>query len=75
MLRTLCETGKKSQEQKPGSFVGELLRAVFTIPEALDHEQADYRDTRYDKAHANAGDCAIQYPECKQSILNAPFVQ
>lgn len=75
MLRTLCETGQKSQEQEPGSFVGEILRAVFTIPEALDHEQVAYRDTRYDKAHSHLGDCVAMYPECKESIWDAHFVQ
>ncbi|XP_017968475.1 uncharacterized protein LOC108659850 [Drosophila navojoa] len=75
VLRTLCETGQKSHEQEPGSFVGELLRAVFTIPEALDHEPVAYRDTRYDKAHAHDGDCAALYPKCKMSIWDAPFVQ
>ncbi|KAH8414058.1 hypothetical protein KR222_003772, partial [Zaprionus bogoriensis] len=75
VLRTLCETGQKSQEREPGSFVGELLRAVFTMPEALDQEAVAYRDTRYDKAHAAQGDCAALYPDCQRSIWEAPFVQ
>jgi len=75
VLRTLCETGQKSGEREPGSFVGELLRAVFTIPEGLDHDPVAYRDTHYDKAHAHIGDCAALYPECKQSIWDAPFIQ
>ncbi|KAH8414060.1 hypothetical protein KR222_003775 [Zaprionus bogoriensis] len=75
VLRTLCETGQKSQEREPGSFVGELLRAVFTMPEALDQEAVAYRDTRYDKAHAAEGDCAALYPDCQRSIWEAPFVQ
>ncbi|KAH8359127.1 hypothetical protein KR093_004485, partial [Drosophila rubida] len=75
VLRTLCETGQKSNEREPGSFVGELLRAVFTIPEALDHEPVAYRDTHYDRAHAHDGDCAALYPDCKQSIWDAPFIQ
>ncbi|EDW04955.1 GH24022 [Drosophila grimshawi] len=75
VLRTLCETGQKSNEKEPGSFVGELLRAVFTIPEALDHEPVAYRDTRYDKAHAHKNDCAVLFPECKHSIWDAPFIQ
>lgn len=75
VLRTLCETGQKSNEHEPGSFAGELLRAVFTIPEALDHEPVAYRDSRYDKAHAHKGDCAALYPECKLSIWDAPFIQ
>ncbi|KAH8384032.1 hypothetical protein KR009_011794 [Drosophila setifemur] len=76
VLRTLCETGQKSDEQEPGTFVGELMRAVFTIPEALDNEPVAYRDTRYDKAHATrAQDCASLYPECKQSMWQAQFIQ
>ncbi|XP_001359129.3 uncharacterized protein [Drosophila pseudoobscura] len=76
VLRTLCETGQKSkQDQEPGTFVGELMRAVFTIPEALDNEPVAYRDTHYDKAHASSGDCAALYPECKQSMWQAHFIQ
>ncbi|XP_022211665.2 uncharacterized protein LOC111066982 [Drosophila obscura] len=76
VLRTLCETGQKTkQEQEPGTFVGELMRAVFTIPEALDNEPVAYRDTHYDKAHASGGDCAALYPECKQSMWQAHFIQ
>ncbi|KAH8278414.1 hypothetical protein KR018_002872, partial [Drosophila ironensis] len=75
VLRTLCETGQKSKEQEPGTFVGELMRAVFTIPEALDNEPVAYRDTHYDKAHASKQDCATLYPECKQSMWQTQFVQ
>ncbi|KAH8294289.1 hypothetical protein KR054_010489 [Drosophila jambulina] len=75
VLRTLCETGQKSKEEEPGTFVGELMRAVFTIPEALDNEPVAYRDTHYDKAHASKQDCASLYPECKQSMWQAQFVQ
>ncbi|XP_062124794.1 uncharacterized protein LOC133837896 [Drosophila sulfurigaster albostrigata] len=75
VLRSLCETGQKSNEREPGSFAGELIRAVFTIPEALDHEPVAYRDTLYDKAHAHDGDCAALYPECKQSLWDVPFLQ
>ncbi|KAH8346123.1 hypothetical protein KR067_005904 [Drosophila pandora] len=75
VLRTLCETGQKSKEQEPGTFVGELMRAVFTIPEALDNEPVAYRDTHYDKAHAAKQDCATLYPECKQSMWAAQFIQ
>ncbi|XP_017020167.1 uncharacterized protein [Drosophila kikkawai] len=75
VLRTLCETGQKSEEKEPGTFVGELMRAVFTIPEALDNEPVAYRDTHYDKAHASKQDCAALYPECKQSMWQAQFVQ
>ncbi|XP_017083976.2 LOW QUALITY PROTEIN: uncharacterized protein LOC108116549 [Drosophila eugracilis] len=75
VLRTLCETGQKSEEEEPGTFVGELMRAVFTIPEALDNEPVAYRDTHYDKAHASKQDCASLYPECKQSMWQAQFIQ
>ncbi|XP_017117235.1 uncharacterized protein LOC108139133 [Drosophila elegans] len=75
VLRTLCETGQKSQEEEPGTFVGELMRAVFTLPEAMDNEPVAYRDTHYDKAHAAQQDCATLYPECKQSMWQAQFIQ
>ncbi|EDV53859.1 uncharacterized protein LOC6554833 [Drosophila erecta] len=75
VLRTLCETGQKSAEEEPGTFVGELMRAVFTLPEAMDNEPVAYRDTHYDKAHASKADCAALYPECKQSMWQAQFIQ
>ncbi|XP_016952261.1 uncharacterized protein LOC108026073 [Drosophila biarmipes] len=75
VLRTLCETGQKAGEDEPGTFVGELMRAVFTIPEALDDEPVAYRDTHYDKAHAAQQDCAALYPGCKQSMWQAQFIQ
>ncbi|KAH8385850.1 hypothetical protein KR200_000410 [Drosophila serrata] len=75
VLRTLCETGQKSEEEEPGTFVGELMRAVFTIPEPLDNEPVAYRDSHYDKAHASKQDCAALYPECKQSMWQAQFIQ
>ncbi|XP_068157355.1 uncharacterized protein [Drosophila tropicalis] len=75
VLRALCETGQKSHEQEPGSFAGELMRAIFTLPEALENEPVAYRDTHYDKAHAHTGDCAKLYPECKQSMWEAQFIQ
>ncbi|KAH8363451.1 hypothetical protein KR084_010494 [Drosophila pseudotakahashii] len=75
VLRTLCETGQKSEEKEPGTFVGELMRAVFTIPEAMDNEPVAYRDTHYDKAHASKQDCAALYPGCKQSMWQAQFIQ
>ncbi|XP_016987995.1 uncharacterized protein LOC108050710 [Drosophila rhopaloa] len=75
VLRTLCETGQKSAEEEPGTFVGELMRAVFTIPEAVQNEPVAYRDTHYDKAHAAQQDCATLYPECKQSMWQAQFIQ
>ncbi|XP_039493958.1 uncharacterized protein LOC120453352 [Drosophila santomea] len=75
VLRTLCETGQKSEEEEPGTFVGELMRAVFTLPEAMDNEPVAYRDTHYDKAHATKADCAALYPECKQSMWQAQFIQ
>ncbi|XP_037732547.1 uncharacterized protein LOC119563291 [Drosophila subpulchrella] len=75
VLRTLCETGQKSGEEEPGTFVGELMRAVFTIPEAMDNEPVAYRDTHYDKAHASKQDCAALYPGCKQSMWQAQFIK
>lgn len=30
VLKTLCETGQRDTNEKPGSMIVELLRAVFT---------------------------------------------
>ncbi|XP_073819315.1 uncharacterized protein [Musca autumnalis] len=73
VLRALCETGQKSHEQQPGSFVGELMRAIFTLPEAFDADLS-YKEQRYDAAHSHPGDCASRYELCKDSMWSSHFV-
>lgn len=29
LLKALCETGRKQHEDKPGTFVGEIMRTIF----------------------------------------------
>ncbi|XP_029409127.2 uncharacterized protein LOC105232974 [Bactrocera dorsalis] len=79
ILRALCETGQKSNERAPGTFVGELMRALFTIPEALDEDVMEnrihYKDKRYDAANAFQGSCAEEYALCRQSLWKSQFIQ
>lgn len=79
ILRAICETGQKSNERTPGTFVGELMRALFTIPEALDEDimenRIHYKDRRYDAANTFQGSCAKEYALCKQSLWKSQFVQ
>uniref|UniRef100_A0A1A9ZCI8 Uncharacterized protein n=1 Tax=Glossina pallidipes TaxID=7398 RepID=A0A1A9ZCI8_GLOPL len=76
VLRALCETGQKATEVQPGSFVGELMRAVFTIPEPLpeDPDSLGYKEKRYDIANALTGNCATRYHLCKESLWTSHFV-
>lgn len=73
VLRALCETGQKSGERKPESFVGELMRAIFTMPEAF-NGNLGYKEQRYDAANAHTGDCAARYHLCKDSLWSSHFV-
>ncbi|XP_036333991.1 uncharacterized protein LOC118744781 [Rhagoletis pomonella] len=79
ILRALCETGQKSKERSPGTFVGEIMRAVFTVPEALDEDLLEnrihYKDQRYDRANGFEGSCNKQYALCEQSLWETEFVK
>ncbi|XP_067619949.1 uncharacterized protein [Eurosta solidaginis] len=79
ILRALCETGQKSNERRPGTFVGEIMRAVFTIPEALEADilqnRIHYKDQRYDRANTFEGNCAKEYSLCQQSLWDTHFVK
>ncbi|XP_011191214.2 uncharacterized protein LOC105217751 [Zeugodacus cucurbitae] len=79
ILRALCETGQKSKELAPGTFVGELMRAVFTMPEALDEDimenRMHYKEKRFDTANAFQGSCAEEYALCQKSLWESEFVQ
>ncbi|XP_004519826.1 myb-like protein AA [Ceratitis capitata] len=79
LLRALCETGQKSNEVRPGTFVGELMRAVFTMPEPLDDDllenRVHYKDQRFDLANAFKGACAQEYGLCRESLWKSQFVQ
>ncbi|XP_005188035.1 uncharacterized protein LOC101901708 [Musca domestica] len=73
VLRALCETGQKSHEKLPGSFVGELMRAIFTLPEAFGGDRG-YKEHRYDMANSHVGNCAARYQLCKDSMWSSHFV-
>nr|XP_034833577.1 uncharacterized protein LOC117990224 [Maniola hyperantus] len=64
LLRLLCETGKGGADQ--GTFLEEIFRATFTLPEGRKFDGDLYRD--YDEAHRAKGDCANLYPQCKQTV-------
>uniref|UniRef100_A0A1A9WLP2 Uncharacterized protein n=1 Tax=Glossina brevipalpis TaxID=37001 RepID=A0A1A9WLP2_9MUSC len=78
VLRALCETGQKTNEYEPGSFVGELMRAVFTMPEPLEEDiknkRLGYKEKRYDLASSLTGNCATRYHLCKESLWTSQFV-
>lgn len=72
--RALCETAhKQRRDTAPGSFVGELLRVVFSLPDVAgtpeDHERLR-RDDGYHEAF-HGGDstsmaaCAQRYARCR----------
>ncbi|XP_075144852.1 uncharacterized protein LOC142219952 [Haematobia irritans] len=73
VLRALCETGQKQGDHEPGSFVGELMRTIFTLPEAF-HREHGHKELRYDAANAHIGDCATRYHLCKDSLWSSHFV-
>ncbi|KAM7362307.1 uncharacterized protein ACRADG_013071 [Cochliomyia hominivorax] len=73
VLRALCETGQKSNDSKPGSFVGELMRAIFTLPEPFD-TISDYKEQVYDIAYSQKGECDSIYKLCKHSLWSSHFV-
>ncbi|XP_037942797.1 uncharacterized protein LOC119675663 [Teleopsis dalmanni] len=78
VLRALCETGQKSREKVPGTFIGELMRAVFTMPEALDEDlqkhRVPYIAQRYDEANSFEGSCMERYELCTNSLWQSHFV-
>ena len=71
----MCETGKRDHDTEPGSFVVEIMRAIFTLPETHIHEHVtDRKAKHYDEAHAYGGDCSKLYPLCQDSIWNKNFI-
>ncbi|CAH2087612.1 unnamed protein product [Euphydryas editha] len=62
VLRLLCETGK-GVIQKQSSFLGEIIKATFTLPEGQEFEDDIHKE--YDTAHRSKGDCVYLYPRCE----------
>ncbi|XP_011499298.1 PREDICTED: uncharacterized protein LOC105363328 [Ceratosolen solmsi marchali] len=73
VMRALCEAGQRStSEIGSGTFVQELLHAVFTI--RSDGTIFDNEDNQqYDYAYRLNGNCAALYPTCKHSIYDLNF--
>ncbi|KAJ8718648.1 hypothetical protein PYW08_002885 [Mythimna loreyi] len=65
ILKLLCVTGKGQIKQD--SFVGEILRAVFTLPEVPGTVSKLHK--QYDDARGADGDCTELYPKCGESFL------
>lgn len=75
MLRALCETSQKEHELEPGSFVGEIMRAIFTMAEPIERTSSrNDKHKLYDEANAHKGVCAEEYYLCKHSLWEADFV-
>uniref|UniRef100_A0A2A4JXV8 Uncharacterized protein n=1 Tax=Heliothis virescens TaxID=7102 RepID=A0A2A4JXV8_HELVI len=60
ILKMLCLTAKERTKQQ--SFVGEILRAVFTLPEGPGTVSQLHK--QYDDARGANGDCTQLYPKC-----------
>ncbi|XP_018352220.1 PREDICTED: uncharacterized protein LOC108754445 [Trachymyrmex septentrionalis] len=73
VMRALCEAGQRDPVQiGTGSFVQELLHAIFTLPKdgAKFERSADHP---YDRAYETGGDCERLYPTCRHSIYDVDF--
>lgn len=81
--RALCETSRKrrSDGNEPGSFVGELLRVVFSLPDVAttdsDHERLRREDGYHEAAHGGDReadvDCAARYAACGESVWESVY--
>ncbi|KAM3965447.1 uncharacterized protein ACR2FA_000282 [Aphomia sociella] len=67
MLKTLCLVGQ-SQHHPQGSFLQEILRAVFTFPKSQSEDE-EYKD--YDAALNATEPCEKLYPECEDSSADS----
>ena len=74
VLKTLCEVGQKSSETDPGSFLGEIIRAIFSLPMAQLKPSFKEKHRQYDDAHLLVENCAEKFPACKQSVWSVGFL-
>ncbi|XP_050079281.1 uncharacterized protein LOC126567091 [Anopheles maculipalpis] len=73
VLRALCESGQRSNDTEPDTFLKEILRAIFSLPST--HETPTHHKHRiYDEAHAHAGNCSETYSYCEDSFWSSNFV-
>ncbi|XP_032670625.1 uncharacterized protein LOC116843872 [Odontomachus brunneus] len=73
VMRALCEAGQRNPSLVgTGTFVQELLHAVFTLPrDGTRFERSE--DHAYDRAYETGGSCERLYPTCRYSIYDVDF--
>lgn len=84
--RALCETRRQRRDTQPDSFLIEMMRAVFTLPKALQRRRRstaeddvhDDMHRSFDEAHFNEGDrtdveCAATFAKCAGSVWSEAF--
>lgn len=79
VLKALCETGQRYHERGSGTFVGEIMRAIFSLPKidgAHKYQPNHENHIHYDIAHGHGleANCDKLYPQCKDSIWSADFI-
>ncbi|XP_020288850.1 uncharacterized protein LOC109857178 [Pseudomyrmex gracilis] len=73
VMRALCEAGQRDPAQVgTGSFVQELLHAIFTLPKDNGRFERS-EDRAYDSAYKTGGNCGQLYPTCRYSIYDMDF--
>jgi len=73
LQRILCEVGQKKKESKVGTFVEEILKAIFHLPDT--HSSLMNAQTiDYHTAHKSTQNCTEQFHRCKVNIWNTSLV-
>ncbi|XP_037038698.1 uncharacterized protein LOC119076131 [Bradysia coprophila] len=75
LRKALCETSQRQGNEKPGSFVAEIMRVIFSLP--VPNEDTVYHgpnERDYDMAHNASINCSEMYSKCKESLWNLDFV-
>lgn len=66
---------KKQTDEKPASFVAEIMRVIFSLPapnEDTIYGSLSERD--YDVANNASANCTEIYSNCKDSLWNSDFI-
>ncbi|CAO1438957.1 unnamed protein product [Diamesa serratosioi] len=72
--RALCETGQQNQNAEKGPFLMEILRAVFSLPDQVEHNYEKDFHQEFDNAHQQLEhNCAELYSKCETSIWSQDF--
>lgn len=75
LRKALCETRQRQNSEKPGSFIAEIMRVVFSLP--VPNEDTVYRNLNerdYDMAHNGNVNCTQMYSRCTDSLWNLDFI-